>query len=198
MIVNEITLGCVAVQMPFAYVEVATVYGAFEDAKIIFDRVGMPEIRADVFLSRMVDAAVATELRTDRPINRRVVRHQIARLINIRDDDWLQRLSGYVGNPEAAHLAATLDQRQHNGFRWDLAFPIWPLCRRHKSHQLRQPDFHHRSDLRRSPNPASPREHASRGTMRFSCCNLKCAGVGAWRTPFSRRKTDRSFGATHA
>ena len=109
MIIDEVAFGSVTMQMQFAHVKMAAIHGSLQDAEIIFDRVGVPEIRTDVFLGAVVDGAMTTKLRTNRPVDRSIVSHQIGGLIDVRDDDRLQGLRGHVGNVEAADFAATLD-----------------------------------------------------------------------------------------
>ena len=63
MVVPEIELGRVAMQMRCAHMEITAIDAAFEDGEEVLDRVGVPELCADIFLGRMVDRAVASELR---------------------------------------------------------------------------------------------------------------------------------------
>ena len=82
VVVAEIELGRVAMQMRLADVEIAAVDPALEDREEVFDRVGMPERSADIFLGAVVDGAVSAELAADRPIDRGIVGHQVACLVH--------------------------------------------------------------------------------------------------------------------
>ena len=73
MVVAEIELGGVAVQMGFGNVVIRSDDPALEDREVIFDRVGVPELRANVFLGAVVDGAVAVELAPDLGIDRCIV-----------------------------------------------------------------------------------------------------------------------------
>jgi hypothetical protein len=115
VVVAEIELGRVAMQVSFGDVEIATVDAALENREEVFNGVGMPEMGADILLRRMIDRAVAAELTADRPIDRRIVGHQVGSLVDIRDDDRLQGLRGHVFYREAADAAVALNQRQHRG-----------------------------------------------------------------------------------
>jgi hypothetical protein len=73
MIVDKIPFGRVPVQMSFRDVEEATIDGALKDREVVLDRVGVPEVGADVFLGAVIHGAVASEcLRRslDRPNSR--------------------------------------------------------------------------------------------------------------------------------
>jgi hypothetical protein len=102
IVVAEIKLGRVAMQMRLADVEIAAVDATLEDRKEVFDRVGMPERGAHIFLGAVVDGAVSVEIASDSGINWRVVGHQIGRLIDVRDNDRLQALCGHVLHMKAA------------------------------------------------------------------------------------------------
>jgi hypothetical protein len=102
VIVTKIKLCRVAMQVGFADVEIAAIDAALEDRKEVFDRVGMPERGAHIFLGAVVDGAVSVEIASDSGINWRVVGHQIGRLIDVRDNDRLQALCGHVLHMKAA------------------------------------------------------------------------------------------------
>src|SRR5258708_39956759 len=122
VVVSEIELGSVPMQVSLADVEITAVNPAFEDAEVIFDRVGVPEVGADVFLGAVVYGAVAGELVADLGIDQRLVSHQIARLVDMRDDDRLEHLRRYMlrMQMEAADFALSFDERQHGSLGWDL------------------------------------------------------------------------------
>jgi hypothetical protein len=126
IVVPEIELGRVAMQMRFADVEIATIDAAFEDREEVLDRVGVPEGSPHVLLRGVVDRAVPSELASDRPIDCGIVGHQIARFVDVRDDDRLEDRGGNVRNVEmeAADFAIALHQAQHRSFGRDLAFSV--------------------------------------------------------------------------
>src|SRR5437660_1274148 len=104
IIVPEIKLRGVPMQMGFADVEITPVDAAFEDAEKILDRVGMPEVGANIFLGRVVNGSVTGELCANARIDSVAIGHQVAGLIDVADADWLQGLRGYVRDAEAADL----------------------------------------------------------------------------------------------
>src|SRR5579863_3918488 len=128
VVVAEIELGRVAMQVRLADVEIAAVDPALEDAKKVFDRVGVPERGAHIFLGAVVHRAVATEIAADRGINRSVIGHQVGGLVDVRDDDRLQGLRGHVLDMKAADPAVALYQRQHRGLWRDDVLPIASLA----------------------------------------------------------------------
>ena len=69
--------------------------------------VRVPEKGANVFLGGVVYGAVPTELASDRPIGRALIGHQVARLADVLDDDWLKGCGGHVRDVEAADVAFT-------------------------------------------------------------------------------------------
>ena len=78
MVVHEIPLRSVPMQVRLGNVEIAAIDGTLENRKVVLDRVGVPEVRADIFLRAVVDGAVPGELATDRPIDRAFVGHQVS------------------------------------------------------------------------------------------------------------------------
>ena len=101
VVLPEIELGSIAMQVRFAHVKVAAEHAALEDRKEVFDRVGMPELRPDIFLDRVVDGAMPAKLPTYAGVDWAIVGHQIRRLAHVRDDDRLQGLRGHVRHMEA-------------------------------------------------------------------------------------------------
>lgn len=69
MVVHKVALGSVAVQMRLAYMKMAAINRAFENAEVIFNRVGVPEIGTDVFLSTMINPTMASETSADTGIH---------------------------------------------------------------------------------------------------------------------------------
>jgi hypothetical protein len=128
VVVSEVELGGVAVQMRLADVKVAAVDPTLEDREIIFGSVGVPEEGADVFLGAVVHGTVSGELPSDRPIDRAFVGHEVTGAINVCGHYRPESLSGNVLDVEAADPAIALDQRQHGGLGWDLAFPVCGLA----------------------------------------------------------------------
>lgn len=64
---------------------------ALEDREVAFNRIGVPEAAAQIFLDRMVDCAMATESRTDRKIDGAFIGHEIGFVIDLSFEDRLQR-----------------------------------------------------------------------------------------------------------
>lgn len=110
--------------------EIATIDPTLEDREVIFDRVGVPEVGADVFLGAVVHGAVAGELIADCGIDQCLVGHQIARLIDVRDDDWFEHLGrDAIGmQMEAADLTLSFDESEHGSFRRDVVLSIARLA----------------------------------------------------------------------
>ena len=65
VVVAEVELRGVAVKVRLGDVEIAAVDPALEDREVIFDRVCVPEVRADVLFRRVVHGAMASELVAD-------------------------------------------------------------------------------------------------------------------------------------
>jgi hypothetical protein len=128
VVVSEIELGSIAMQVRLADVEIAAVNAALEDREEVFDRIGVPESGAHVFLGAVVHGAVAGEIASKRSVDRCIVRHQVGRLIDMRDDDRLQALRGHIRHAEAAHPAIALDERQDRSLGWDFTFAIARLA----------------------------------------------------------------------
>lgn len=128
VVVAKVELCRVAMQMRFGDMEIATEQAAFEDREEVFDRVGVPEHRAHVFLGAVINPAVAGESRTNAGIDWATVSHQIGGLIDVRGDDRAEGFGGDIWNVEAAHRTVALDQRQHDCLRRDFAFPVRRLA----------------------------------------------------------------------
>ena len=128
VVVPEIELGCIPMQVLLADVEVAAINAALEDRKEVLDRIGVPERGAHVLLRTMVNRTVAGKITADTPIDRAAVSHQVAGLVDVRDDDRLQALGGHIGNMEAAHAPIAFDQRQHRSLWRDDVLPVGRLA----------------------------------------------------------------------
>jgi len=126
MVVDKIALGGVTVQMGFRNMEVAAVDRAFEDREVVLDRIGVPEIGADVFLGRVIHRAMPRECLANPRIDQALVGHQVAGLIDVRSDDRLQARGGDVRSVdmEAADLPIALNQREDRGLWRHVVFPV--------------------------------------------------------------------------
>ena len=103
MVVAEIELCRVAVEMDFRDPMVGAGDPALEDAEIVFDRVRMPELSADILFGGMVDGTVAGELAPDPVIDGRVVGHNERSAADVGNDDRAQALCRDIGNMEGTH-----------------------------------------------------------------------------------------------
>ena len=128
VVVSKIELGSVAMQMGLGDVKIAAVDPALEDREIIFGGVCVPEIGAYVFLCAVVHRSMPGELPANRPIDRAFVSHQVAGLVHVGGHDRPESLCGYVRDVEATNPTIALDQGQHGGLRWDLAFAVSGLA----------------------------------------------------------------------
>ncbi len=124
----EIELGCVAVQVLFADVKVATEDAPLEDREEVLDRIGVSEHGAHILFGTMVYGAVAAEVTTDHGIDRSVVGHQIGDFVDVRDDDRLQGLCGHIPHMKATDAPVAFNQRQHRGLWRDDVLPIARLA----------------------------------------------------------------------
>jgi hypothetical protein len=124
VLVPEVELGGVPMQMGFGDVEVAPVDPALEDRKVIFDRVGVPEVGANVFLRAVVDRAMPSKLSANGPIDWAFVGHQITGFIHIRGDDRPQGLGGNIRDTEAPDSSVAFNQREYCRLGRNLAFPV--------------------------------------------------------------------------
>src|SRR5271166_2082351 len=96
VVMPKIEFGGIAMQVSLADMEIAAVNSTLQDREIIFDRVGVPEVSADVFLGAEVDGAVAGERFANSWVDQTLVRHQVTRLVDLRDDDGLEERGGDV------------------------------------------------------------------------------------------------------
>src|SRR5205823_1657868 len=95
VVVSEVEFSGVAVQVRVADVEIAAIDAALEYPEVVFDGVGMPEERADVFLGGVVDGAMPAKVAADRPIRAAFVGHQVACLAGVLNDDGLEVFGGH-------------------------------------------------------------------------------------------------------
>jgi hypothetical protein len=130
VVVPEVEFSGVPMKMRLADVEIAAVDAALEDREIIFDGVGMPEVGADIFLGAVVHGTVAGELVADLGVDQCLVGHQIARLIDVGDDDRLEHLRRYMlgMQMEAADLTLAFDERQHGSLGRNVVLSIARLA----------------------------------------------------------------------
>jgi hypothetical protein len=111
-IMPEIKLCQVAMQMAFATVLISATHATLEDAEITFGRVRV-DIPANIFLGTVVDSAMFREVAQLAIILQCLVGHY-ARLANhVSIDNRHDGCGLSVRNMDAAHLAGTLDKRQH-------------------------------------------------------------------------------------
>src|SRR5260221_476548 len=76
---------------------------ALQDREVVFRRVGVPEVGANVFLGAMVDAAVTGKLRGDTRIDRAVIGHDVSRLVDLPGNDRADRRAIDVRDMARAH-----------------------------------------------------------------------------------------------
>src|SRR5262249_3913439 len=128
MVIHEIAFGSVAVQVRLRNVEIAAKNRSLEDREIIFDRIGVPEISANIFLDRVIDPAMSRELGSNAGIDGATVRHQVSRFINIGGYDWPQTFGGHVSDVEDLTLPerSTSDSTTAFGGTFPLRFSALP------------------------------------------------------------------------
>jgi len=80
----------------------------FKNREVIFDRVCVPELSADIFLGAMVDRAVTAKLAPDGRIDRRIVGHDVGRAVDVGDDDRAQSFCADIGDGERTNAAVAL------------------------------------------------------------------------------------------
>lgn len=116
VVIAEVKLLRITLQVLRADMVVDTIDAALEDRKVTFNRVGVC-VAAHVFARAMVHNIVAGKHRRDKAVLAFAVRHQ-ARFcgVQLRGKDRAQIIGIDGSQVHGAHLAATLDQREHHLF----------------------------------------------------------------------------------
>jgi hypothetical protein len=115
-VVAQIELGTVAAKVSLAHVVIGADHAALEDGEEVFSGIGVLEAAGgDVFLGRVIDAAVTVELAAHAEIDRAVVGHEVAGAVDIGHDQRTNVLGIDVGDMERTGAAFALDQCD-NGF----------------------------------------------------------------------------------
>ena len=86
---SEIELAQIAMQVGFADVVKRASDPALEDREVVFDRVVVPKLGADIFFGTVVDGAVPCELTSYGGLDRGLIGHDVAGLVDLLGDQRL-------------------------------------------------------------------------------------------------------------
>src|SRR5207244_12929616 len=109
LVVPIVELGEVTLKVLLADVVIGADDPAFQDREIPFDRVGVPEAPAHIFLDGMVDGAVPAELATNGDVTAAFVGHQVRLAVNLSNQREAQILRGHVRQVLRANAPVTFD-----------------------------------------------------------------------------------------
>src|SRR5438552_5067065 len=122
VVVPEIELGEVAVKVRLANVEIAAVNPALQNRKEILGGVGVG-VASHVFVLAVRDSFMAGEQAADMPVVVRLVGAEVAREIDVLDDDRAQGRGSDIGGMKRANPPVTLDQGENRSLALSAAPP---------------------------------------------------------------------------
>src|SRR5262249_49596600 len=108
LVVAEIELGEIALQMLLADVMVDPGDATLQNREVVLDCVCVPEAATDIFLDRVIDCTMPSEIPPDRSVGGRFVGHQIRPLVDVGAKNRAQRLGVNCRDVKRANCAVPL------------------------------------------------------------------------------------------
>ena len=103
----------IALQVLRADMMIRTSYATLQNGEIPLNCVRIC-VSTHILINRVIDSLVARKMRPMLAVLSAVIRHEVGCAVDLRKQDWTQRLGAHVRDVARLDSAPALDQREHN------------------------------------------------------------------------------------